>query len=158
MSPWAVCIWRSCNTLQVSRLHSIHVQAELCNMANEVPRGLLRGHKRSLLAPAWMLLSRRMPSRAQAGLSGTADREQEAYRSYLLQRLLPPMAARFGDIDMDADGFLRLTSHSVKQSLEACPTSTLEGRLEEFHEGLLEVRVADVLNTSVSVHGKCLYV
>ena len=77
----------------------------------------------------------------------TADREQVAYRSYRLQRLLPPMVACFSDTDLNAGG-MRLTLHSVKRNLEVCPTSTLEGRLEEFYEGLLEVRTAIVLQTS----------
>ena len=34
-----------------------------------------------------------MPSRVQAELSNSADKEQEGYRSYLLQRLVPAMTA-----------------------------------------------------------------
>ena len=121
-------------------------------------------HKRPGSAPARTLrLHKRLPIRVQARLHKTADKDHEAYRSYLLKRLLAPMAEVFGRPDMAAGGIFQLAAgdlqpimHSITRILEACPTSTLEGRLEEFYEGLLQVRIAVVLETCVQVHERRL--
>ena len=131
-------------------------------MATADPEGCC-AHKRSCSAPARMLLQKRMPIHVQARLYKTADEDHLAYRSYLLQRLLAPMAEVFSRPDMAAGGVfllapgvLQAIMHSIMRILEACPTSTLEGRLEEFYEGLLQVRIAIVFETSIRVHEGCV--
>lgn len=78
-------------------------------------------------------------------------REQMAYRAYLVVQLLPPMAQVFvGEIDMDADdGVSLLTRRKIVLSLQACCTEFLEDKLEAFYGGLLDVRTAAALRTSV---------
>lgn len=93
----------------------------------------------------------------QTGLSNSADKEQEGYRGYLLRRLLPAMTAYYEDnlsldfVSVDDRGHVAdsLTQEGVMQRLANLTTRQLERRLAHFYEGLLMVRIADVLQASI---------
>ena len=81
----------------------------------------------------------------QAGPSNSADKEQEGYRSYVLQRLLPAMLLDY-DIAIDYASvrvMLAMAPHRmelVAQRLEKCTTVQLEEHLEHYDNRLLMVR------------------
>ena len=89
----------------------------------------------------------------QADLHKTADREQAAYRSTLLQWLSPAMVSSYySECDPVREGLTWMTPEFIEQGLKATPTRTLERRLEDFYDGLLQVRTADVAKATVWVH------
>ena len=94
-----------------------------------------------------------MPSHVQAESSSTADKGQEAYRGYLLRRLLPAITAyyehRFLSMD-DIDAAESLTADGVMERLASLTTRQLERRLAHFYQGLLNVRIPDSLQASAS--------
>ena len=91
----------------------------------------------------------------QADLHKAADREQAAYRSYLVERLTPAVASSyFVEFDPVAEGEAWMTHDFIWRSLKALPTRNLERRLEDFYEGLLQVRTADVAKATVWVLGR----
>ena len=87
----------------------------------------------------------------QAGLSNTVDKEQEDYRSYLLQRLVPAMAAYYDDSHDSRSGRVpaadMLTPHDVMERITMLTTRQLERRLAHFYED--QVCLAAVLGTSI---------
>ena len=96
-----------------------------------------------------------MSSRVQAEQGDGADKEQERHRSYLLRRLLPPLAAQvvegFTADDIPAGNMLALAPRSAKQRLDACTTAQLEREFACFYDLLLMVRIALVLRASAHV-------
>lgn len=89
----------------------------------------------------------------QAELGDASDKEQERYRTYLLRRLLPALAAKLVQEttadDILAGDVLALAPRSAKQRLDACTTAQLERELLHFYDLLLEVRTALVVQASV---------
>lgn len=89
----------------------------------------------------------------QAKLGDAADKELERYRSYLLRRLLPALAAQFVEEfaadDITAGDMLALAPRSAKQRLDACTAAHLERNLAYFYHLLLDVRTALVMPASV---------
>ena len=84
------------------------------------------------------------PSPVQAGLSSAADKEQEAYRRYLLQRLIPAMAAELAEVQLwrnfDPANIPERDMKHWERLAGRTPTAYLESRLAEYYTGLLEVR------------------
>ena len=86
-----------------------------------------------------------MAPRAQAELGDAAVKEQAAYRNYLLQRLLPAMAAFYnrGNADFDAASITMgnvLELHRFLPIVVQATTSDLEKWLTRFRDRLLMVR------------------
>lgn len=99
----------------------------------------------------------REPSRVQADLHKTGDREQAAYRSTLLQWLSPAVVSSYYyECDPVREGCTYMTPDFIEQSLKTLPTRNLERRLEGFYEGLLQVRTADAVKATVWVH-RCFF-
>ena len=82
----------------------------------------------------------------QAELSSAADKEQQAYRSYLLQRLIPAMAAELAEVQLwqnfDAANIPERDMKHWERLAGRTPTAYLESRLAECFTGLLEVHTA----------------
>ena len=77
----------------------------------------------------------------QAGLCNTVDKEQEGYRSYLLQRLGPAMDTYYHENHDTNAGRVpaadMLTPHDVMQRIAMLSTCQLERRLAHFYEDLV---------------------
>ena len=82
-------------------------------------------------------------------MSSSADEEQEGYRSYLLRRLLPAMAAFYS---APTGNMLDASGNAMKR-LAARTTAELEGRVADLYDRLLMVRTAaPVLGASILGH------
>ena len=111
--------------------------------------GLLRPRACTLVRTG-RVLTACMRCHVQAEPSNSADKKQEGYRRYMLQRLLPAM---FMDCDMAIDyasthdmlAVAPLRMELVAQRLEKCPTAQLDAHLETFYDRLLMVRTAFVV-------------
>ena len=86
------------------------------------------------------------PSPAQAELSSAADKEQQAYRGYLLRRLIPAMAAELAEVQLwqnfDAANIPERDMKHWERLGGRTPTAYLESRLAEHYNGLLQARAA----------------
>ena len=77
----------------------------------------------------------------QAELGGAADEEQEDYRGYLLQRVLP--AARHEErMHFPNDGSGPAYNGPTHDFLASCSTGELEASLAGYYDRLLMVRLA----------------
>ena len=95
-----------------------------------------------------------MPPCAQPELGHAAVKEQAAYRRYLLQRLLPVLAAHFNrrDAGFDAASILAgdvLELHPDLPIMAQATTSELEDRLKIYYGRLRKARLAFMLGASV---------
>ena len=72
----------------------------------------------------------------QAELSSTADKEQEAYRSYMLRRMLPALQ-RFYTSTNHGEAGLR---DEILRAAASASTARLEDCLKELYRRLLTVR------------------
>lgn len=73
-----------------------------------------------------------------------ADKAQEAYRGYLLRRLVPAITAFYAHVGFDAEGAptgeLTVSDSIVRERLAKLTTAELEGRLADLFDRLLMVR------------------
>ena len=113
---------------------------------------ILAWQTRRLRLPFWRARETKRALSVQAALSDAAAKEQEGYRGYLLRRLVPAMTAHYEEEflamdDLEAADSLR--EEGVMQRLASLTTRQLERRLAHFHQALLMVRKADVLQASI---------
>ena len=78
-------------------------------------------------------------SRVQAELGGAADRKQEDYRGYLLQRVLPAARREYAIPAGDGGSTYDVVSYDF---LASWSTGELEARLAGYYDQLLMVRIA----------------
>ena len=79
----------------------------------------------------------------QAGLSSTADKEQEGYRSSLLHRLVPALGAFITACCEEAGDSMESTlarREEIQRLAASCATARLEGCLAQLYDSLLLVR------------------
>ena len=82
----------------------------------------------------------------QAELSSVADKEQQAHRAYLLQRLIPAMAAELAEVQLwqnfDAANIPERDMRYWERLGGRTTTAYLESRLAEYYNGVLQARTA----------------
>ena len=99
-----------------------------------------------------------MRAPAQEDLSHT-DEAQEAYRGYLLRRLVPAVAAFYAhvgaaDAEGNPAGALAVPDSIVRERLAKLTTAELEGRLADLFDRLLMVRSARVVRAAMALWGR----
>ena len=85
-----------------------------------------------------------MPCNVQAGLSSTADKEQEGYRSSLLHRLVPALGAftnKCYEAASSATEWVSAKRGKVQRLAASCATARPEGCLAHLDDSMLLVRI-----------------